>query len=315
MQKQVTKLIWRRHRRTFVLAGLLSLLVAVANDLITLHGLNQTQGHYELVKASINHWEVYNTSNFPAYSFWLLIVAWLLGLVLMNQDLTDNFNQFLFSSGFSRQRVYWTKLWQGLLAMLVIVSLTLAVQYGIFWVSLPARIGFHLAWPGLITSWGYGLAGSLGMFAMCWFAALIVGQTGALVVTLIGFTLSLSGVAAIFEQLDSKGGLGWDLNGAQWAWLSAGSWVVAALILFIWGAYLYQHLSLEHNGEYLLFPGLRVPVYIVFVVYVTGINGFNGTDTYSTIISFLVSAAFGYFWLWRPGIMAKWHRWRSQREG
>lgn len=315
MQKQVTKLIWRRHRRMFVLAGLLSILVGVADDLITLHTLSQTEGHYDLVKTSINQWRVYDGGNFPAYSFWLFIVAWVLGLLLMNQDLTDNFNQFLFSSGFSRQRVYWTKLWQGLLATFVIVVLTLAVQYGIFWVSLPARIGFHLAWPGLITSWVCGLANSLGLFAICWFAALIVGQTGALVVTLIGFTLSLSGVAAIFERLYDKNGIGLGLHGGQLSWLTAGAWVVAALILFIWGAYLYQRLSLEHNGEYLLFPGLRVPVYIVFVLYVTLINGFNNADGYSTIISFLVSAAFGYFWLWRPSIMAKWHRWRSQREG
>jgi len=82
--------------------------------------------------------------------------------------------------------------------------------------------------------------------------------------------------------------------------------------LFVWGAYLYPRLSLEHNGEYLLFPGLKVPVYIVFVVYVTFLNAWNAADGTSAVIAFLVSVAFGYFWLWRPSIMAKWHERRSR---
>lgn len=311
LQKQVTNLIWRRHRRLFAITGGLSLLIALANNLIVLHTLDETTGHQELIGAGIHQWKIYN-GNFEPYPFWLAIVFWMMGLLLMNQDLKDNFNQFLFSSGFSRQRIYWTKLGIGLGSAIAIVAVTLAFQYGMLWLSLPSRIGFQLAWPGLVTSWTYGLASSIGLFSLCWFAALIVGQSGALMVTIIGFSMSLSGLASIGEDVLRTSGL--HLNGVQLTWLVAGIWLVAAVILFVWGSYLYRRLSLEHNGEYLLFPGLRVPVYIVFVLYVTVLNGWNGADNYSAIIAFIVSAAFGYFWLWRPGIMEKWHRWRSKSQ-
>lgn len=305
MQKQVTKLIWRRHRRLFGMAGGLSLLVALASTLITMHTLHNTDHVTTLVGKSINHWEMYNGGYFSVYSFTLYFLFWIMGLLLMNRDLKDNFNQFLFTSGFSRQRVYWTKLVVGLVATTVIAILTMVLQYGIFWVSLPAHVTFQLAWPGLITSWVCGLANSIGFFAICWFAALIIGQTGALVITAGGFTLSLVGVGAMLANIMAP------LTQVQQTWRLAGIWLVAALILFIWGAYLYQNLSLEHNGEYLLFPRLRVPVYLVFVLYVTAINGVNAADGFSAIIAFVLSAAFGYCWLWQAKLGEKWHQWRS----
>jgi len=310
LQKQLNKLIWRRHRRLFGLVGGLSLLAALANNVVVLRGLSNENHVHELVSNKINQWQVYDGNEFTAYSFWLYFAFWILGLVLMNTDLKDNFNQFLFSSGFTRRRVYWTKLGMGLGAVIGVVVLTLAFQYGIFWVSLPAGVGFHLAWPGLITSWAFGLASSIAFFAICWFAALIIGQTGALTITVIGFTWSLAGVINIVNSIFGKGDLG--TNSAQFPWLWTGISLVAALILFVWGAYLYPRLSLEHNGEYLLFPGLKVPVYIVFVVYVTFLNGWNTVDGTSAVIAFLLSVAFGYFWLWRPSIMEKWHERRSR---
>jgi len=310
LQKQLNKLIWRRHRRLFGLIGGLSLLVALSNVVVVLHTLSNENNVHELVSNKINQWQIYDTNEFSAYSFWLYFAFWMLGFVLMNTDLKDNFNQFLFSSGFTRRRVYWTKLGMGLGAAIVVAALTIAFQCGIFWVSLPASVGFHLAWPGLLTSWASGLAGSIGFFAICWFAALIIGQTGALAITVIGFSLSLTGVMNIVESIFGKTGMG--LSSTQFSWLWAGISLVAALILFVWGAYLYPRLSLEHNGEYLLFPGLKVPVYIVFVVYVTSLNAWNAADGTSAVIAFLVSVAFGYFWLWRPSIMEKWHERRSR---
>lgn len=310
MQKQLNRLIWRRHRRVFGIVGGLSLLIALANNVIVLHGLGNSSNAHELVGSNINKWQTYSQSDFSAYPFWLSLAFWMLGILLMNIDLKDNFNQFLFSSGFSRRRVYWSKLGMGLAAAIIIVVLTIIVQYGIFWISLPANIGFHLAWPGLITSWVCGLANSIGVFALCWFAALIIGQTGSLVVTLVGFTLSLTGVASIGESLITMSG--WKLTGGQVTWLASGVWLLLACILFVWGAYLYRRLSLEHNGEYLLFPGLKVPVYIVFVVYVTTLNAWNASDGTSAVVAFIASVGFGYFWLWRPSIMEKWHQRRSR---
>lgn len=162
----------------------------------------------------------------------------------------------------------------------------------IYWLQMPASVTLDLAWPGLITTWLMGLTTSIGFFAICWFAALIIGQTGALWVTLAGFILSLVGIISVNVP-------GFNLLTAQQGqWTEIGAWIVATIILAVWGAWLYQRLSLEHDGEYLLFPGLRWPVYLVFVIYVTVIfsGGFHVTT--AGIIALLVTVIFGYLWLW-----------------
>lgn len=308
MHNQLDRLIWRRHRRLFLVAGGLALLGCFMSTILSLHGLPHSAT--QLVDGNIQNWNVYMGAYFSGFPGWIVAVYWLAGLLIMNQDLKDNFNQFLFASGFSRRRVYWSKIKIAMAALFVIAVLTIALEYGMLWVMKPAGVGFHLAWPGVLTSWIVGLLSSIGMFSLTWFAALIVGQTGALVVTIVGFTLSLVGSSTISVNILRESGVA--LNAEQQTWLMGVSFLVAAIILFVWGAALYNHLSLEHNGEYLLFPKLKVPVYIVFVVYVTSLSVW-GTDGWSLVFWFLASAIFGYCWLWRPRLGEMFHQWRSRR--
>ncbi|WP_158727547.1 ABC transporter permease [Levilactobacillus enshiensis] len=308
MHNQLDRLIWRRHRRLFLVIGGVTLLGCFMSTILSLHTLPSSAT--QLVSGNIQKWDMYSESYFSGYPYWLLAAYWIVGLLLMNQDLKDNFNQFLFSSGFSRRRVYWSKIKVAMGALLVIAILTIALEYGMVWAMKPADVGFHLAWPGVLTSWIVGWLTSIGLFSLTWFAALIVGQTGALIVTIVGFTLSLVGSSTISVNILRESGI--TLNAEQNTWFMAGSWLVAASILFVWGAALYNHLSLEHNGEYLLFPKLKVPVYIVFVVYVTSLSVW-GTDGWSLVFWFLASTIFGYCWLWRPRLGEMFHRWRSRR--
>lgn len=295
MNKQLFQLLWRHYRKRLIALGAISLLVIIGISLADA-GTWVVKPGQRLLSDQVNQWMLYQFSNRGTVSLfpvWLLFVFWVGGFLLMNQDLKDHFNQFLFTSGYRRQTIYWAKLLLGLGVLLGITVMTTGVQYLVYWLKVPAGVTFNLAWPGVLASWGIGLANAVGMFAIFWFAALIIGQTGALIVTVSGFTLSVVGWANVWSQ--------WiKMTPVQSEWVSALGWVVAALILFIWGSVLYARLSLEHNGEYLMFPGLKVPVYIVFVLYVTFLFSVNAGELAPGLTAFIISALFGYWWLWRP---------------
>ncbi|WP_125545184.1 ABC transporter permease [Levilactobacillus lindianensis] len=309
---KLDRLIWRRHRKLMAVIGGIALLGTVMMTLILLHTMKQNpEPNMQIVSGSIHKWQVYRGDYFNAYSWWLVLAFWLGGLEIMHLDLRDHFNEFLFSSGFSRLRVYWAKLRMALGALLGMAAVVIAIQYLLYWLSKPSGATFTLAWPGLITSWAMGLVVSIGMFSLSWFASTIVGQTGSLIVTIAGFTLSLVGSSGIGGNILS--GPWFRISRSALPWIGAGVWLVAAVVLFIWGAVLYQHLSLEHNGEYLLFPRLRVPVYVVFVVYVTWLYSYD-SDVTTMVGAFIFSALFGYSWLWRPRLGEMWHQWRESKQ-
>lgn len=313
-RQKIDQLMWQRHRRILFAIALLTLLGMLIGSLVALHTVVADHGTHQMVNVSlIKQWRPYNGTYFSAYSMWLLLAAWLSGLVVMHLDLRDHFNQFLFSSGYSRKRIYWSKLkvtWSVLLLLNVVAT---AADYLIFWWGTPHGYTWTIAWPGVLTSWLVGAIMSLGLFAITWFASIIVGQSGPLVITVAGFTISLAGFSGIGDTILTRGLF--KLTSDQAMWVGLIVWLIAALVLFVWGAALYQHLSLEHNGEYLLFPRLRVPVYIVFVLYMTLIFSWSAVDGVSAIVAFVLSALFGYAWLWRPRLGEQWHQWRERKQG
>ncbi|WP_024747553.1 ABC transporter permease [Levilactobacillus namurensis] len=304
MTKHLLALFWQRYRQRFwallAISLVMGLILALLN--VTTWNLSATD---TLFGNQIHRWEPYLGSanaTFSLYSYWLVFVFWLGGLFLMLLDCTENFNQFLFASGYRRSVIYWTKLGMSLVGLVAVAVITTLEQYLIYWLHVPHGVTLNLAWPGVLTSWALGLAMSLGMFALSWFAALIVGQTGPLMVTIGGFTISLIGVANIIQGLL----LHW--TNAQRDWLAVGLWLAASLILWVWGAGLFGRLSLEHNGEYLLFPKLRLPLYLVFVVYMTALFTINGTDLMAGVWTFVLTGLFGYGWLWRPHWLEDWRQ-------
>lgn len=307
MTKNLSRLLWQRYRQRFWALPGISVLVGLAIALMDTQTWNQHSS--VLFSDQINQWVVYQNSKLGSvslYSYWFVFMAWLSGLLLMMQDLKENFNQFLFTSGYKRQRIYWTKLGLALGGLLIINVVTALIQYLVYWVKLPHGMQFNLAWPGFLTTWASGLGLALVMFAICWFAALIVGQSGALVITVCGFTLSLTGLATSFQ------GATFRLSTQKVEWLALGIWLLAALILLVWGSFLFSRLSLEHNGEYLMFPKLRLPLYLVFVAYMTFIFSINAGEWQPAVTTFIISAIFGYLWLWRPQVAEQWRRFRHE---
>ncbi|MGP4115737.1 ABC transporter permease [Levilactobacillus zymae] len=306
MTKNLSRLLWRRYRQWFWALLGISVLAGIAIALMD----TESWSHHSSVLFSdqIDQWLVYQNSKYGSvslFSYWFVFIAWLSGLLLMMQDLKGNFNQFLFASGYPRQRIYWTKLGMALTGLVAIDVVTALVQYLIYWLKLPHGMSFNLALPGFLTTWLSGLVLALVMFAICWFAALILGQSGALVITVCGFTLSLVGLNTFFQGKTIL------MATRDVEWLAMELWLLAAVVLLVWGSFLFSRLSLEHDGEYLMFPRLRIPLYLVFVAYITFIFSINSGEWQPTVISFTVAAIFGYLWLWRPQLIEKWHQRRG----
>lgn len=311
-KNRLDQLIWQRHRRMLFAIGAMALFGCIMIALIALHDVAGDHYNHNLVSAvAMQQWEPYRGTYFSGFSVWLMIAAWLAGLEMMHLDLRDNFNQFLFSSGFSRQRIYWSKIKVAFLVLLFIDITATAVQYLIYWVGTPHGYTWHIGWPGILSSWLFGLMISFGLFAISWFASLIIGQGGPLVVTIAGFTFSLGGYSAFGGNIVRKFT---SLSDTQIMWCVLTFAVILALGLLIWGVALYKRLSLEHNGEYLMFPHLRVPVYIVFVIYVTMFFSWTSDGT-SFVLVLLLTLLFGYAWLWRPRLGEQWHQWRERKRG
>ena len=265
-KNRLDQLIWQRHRRMLFAIGAMALFGCIMIALIALHDVAGDHYNHNLVSAvAMQQWEPYRGTYFSGFSVWLMIAAWLAGLEMMHLDLRDNFNQFLFSSGFSRQRIYWSKIKVAFLVLLFIDITATAVQYLIYWVGTPSGYTWHIGWPGILSSWLFGLMISFGLFAISWFASLIIGQGGPLVVTIAGFTFSLGGYSAFGGNIVRKFT---SLSDTQIMWCVLTFAVILALGLLIWGVALYKRLSLEHNGEYLMFPHLRVPVYILSLIHI-----------------------------------------------
>lgn len=304
MTQSLNRLLWRRYRTRFWALLVLSVVIGVGLAILNSTNWQALMTTSDFFTADITKWQVYNDPRYSVsfYTYWVVFIYWLVGIVLVYQDRRENFDQFLFASGYRRHTIYWTKLALAFGGLLVITVLTMAAQYGVYWLNIPARMTFNFAWPGFITTWVVNLAMSWGFFAIAWFAALILGQTWSLLVTLGGFTISLIGVATFIQGLLAK----WTTS--QLEWLSVGLWLTATVILLVWGAYLYDRVTLEHVGEYLMFPALRTPVYIVFVVYMTALFTVNATDLEPAVVTFIITTVFGYWWLWRPTLTGTWHR-------
>lgn len=304
MTQSLNRLLWRRYRTRFWALLVLSVVIGVGLAILNSTSWQALMTTSDFFTADITKWQVYNDPRYSVsfYTYWVVFIYWLVGIVLVYQDRRENFDQFLFASGYRRHTIYWTKLALAFGGLLVITVLTMAAQYGVYWLNIPARMTFNFAWPGFITTWVVNLAMSWGFFAIAWFAALILGQTWSLLVTLGGFTISLIGVATFVQGLLAK----WTTS--QLEWLSVGLWLTATVILLVWGAYLYDRVTLEHVGEYLMFPALRTPVYIVFVVYMTALFTVNATDLEPAVVTFIITTVFGYWWLWRPTLTGTWHR-------
>lgn len=310
MQTSLMQLLWRHYRRRMgalgVIAVLLGFWLAWSETGSWSHQLTGA-----IFDAQIHQWTVYTQATMGSLSLYpggLLFMGLLVGLLLMNGDLKDHFNGFLFMSGYRRTTIYWHKALLGIGTLLAMALVTTVIHYAVYLSHLAPGQTFNLALPGLLTSWGYGFLQTVGFFTIGWFAALIVGQTGPLVITVAGFLVSLIGVVPVIERLWFPTQPVSAQADARLAGVLALGWLLAIVILLPWGAWLYRRLSLENDGHYLLFAGLRWPVFLVYVVYLGLIFVGNHVAWSPMTLIYAAFVVFGYLWLWRPHPLEWWRR-------
>lgn len=219
----VSRMLWLRHRWLYALVIIITLGAATLNASAMVHnyhnavtyarslsmvktktGKRLSQAKYARhlkEQATIYHVENkrmlpanMNTSESGPVSF-MLAVAALLGVALVAWDRMSRFERFVFSSRFSRRKVYWHRLLQGLVVLLVATTLYNAIQFGWGTLAIPARF-FNISLLGMIELWGYNLIADAFLYVVAMAAAVVFGRVIA--------TLVFGGLALVL--LDSLPG-------------------------------------------------------------------------------------------------------------
>lgn len=230
----------------------------------------------------------YGSSFYQENTFYFFVIAAVVGFLLFFFDMKSHFNTLLFSSQYSRPKIYWSKY------LVVGGSLLLSVLLGKLYVLLTIKSGipseyFNGEMSLLVTS---VLAGTcvIGLvFLISSFAGLILGEWVTGVLTLFGFYISLSfffEAIAELEEVFKYYVLGYALTedysrvlsdhlfvaGLNNRAIPTSSFLVyllIALVLLISGQKLFAKVTLENNNKYLVFANLRRPTLIIFMLYCT----------------------------------------------
>ncbi|MGO3838231.1 MAG: hypothetical protein ACTJHZ_07680 [Vagococcus sp.] len=228
---------------------------------------------------------------FNAYDFYnehfLLVFSILVivGFSLFMFDLKTNFNTLLFSSKYTRSSIYWQKYWLvggTLFITLLIAKSVTFLSYQIFIPSTYLNISVYQH----ITSTFSGLILLMSGFIVSSFIGLMMGEWMSASFTLLGlflsFNLFIGNINQAATELFAK-------NQTEPANIVISSVekiipvsqtslkpinillllfiVVLSGMILVAGQLIYQHISLEENGNYLLLPQLKRPVQILFMLY------------------------------------------------
>ncbi|MBP2099647.1 hypothetical protein [Enterococcus rivorum] len=232
--------------------------------------------------------KLYNSFYYKEAFFPLLIFVSATSFLLFFADLKTSFNTFLFSLGTSKKKIYWYKHLLVSVPFLLSILVGKFILTGIILANIPERF-INISSGELLSS----IIGSWITLVFFYSAGSFIGLvTGNLVLaplTVLGFTVTMNWFiagfvngwnyfignhsdAALFYQSDFFYELG--QNKVNWSNVAMTSGVT--LLLIFVSAFLYPKLSLEKNGNYLLFDALRIPVLLLFIFYTTVTFTFSG---------------------------------------
>lgn len=214
--------------------------------------------------------------------FLLISVTIISGFALFFYDNKTNFNTLLFSSKFSKQAIYLAKykiVGGTFLVTLVIAKLVRMLGLVLFIPKEYLNVSFLELLPSQILQ----ISCLMTIFVVSSFAGLILGDWITGIVTMLGFWYMLSGfiygLNSIYVTLmnkEFKNVPGFEI--VNYFELSKKSvseillpilvFLIISIILLLWGNQLYKQLSLENNGNYLMFNHLKKPVQIIFLLFV-----------------------------------------------
>lgn len=214
--------------------------------------------------------------------FLLISVTVISGFALFFYDNKTNFNTLLFSSKFSKQAIYLAKykiVGGTFLLTLAIAKLVRMLGLVLFIPKEYLNVSFLELLPSQILQ----ISCLMTIFVVSSFAGLILGDWITGIVTMLGFWYMLSGfiygLNSIYVTLmnkEFKNVPGFEI--VNYFELSKKSvseillpilvFLIISIILLLWGNQLYKQLSLENNGNYLMFNHLKKPVQIIFLLFV-----------------------------------------------
>ncbi|MEI5992252.1 hypothetical protein A5881_003808 [Enterococcus termitis] len=213
-----------------------------------------------------------------------IIVA--VGFFMFFVDLRTSFNEFLFSLGVSKRRIYFSKL--ALISLPILSSLLLAkiLFVGIITTGVPAEyvnISMMDLSANVLANW----ATYIFYFFIAVFIGLVTGNVILGPLTALGFCLSFEFfitsvinawhyfTKATTDTYVTNKFFVYTVTKDPISILPIILAVFLSLLLFLFGSYLFPKLTLEKKGNYLLFDTLKIPVVIAMTIYVPVVLVFN----------------------------------------
>ena len=210
--------------------------------------------------------------------FLLFIVG--VGLFTSLYDLKTKFNEFIFSSGFSRRRYFWKKSGLIFITTLATIVICMIADVGIAKLLISSNY-FHVSESFLVLKLGHYIAGYTAIYAVGTIVGILVNGILAATITAFGFL----GSWIIFTGAFLNNSMGNPFNYAsEYNMEMMGPSVPVQIVIFLilaalmmWAAsYFFNNLSLEQDGPYLQFNYLKKPLLIFVTLYIGFIIGGQG---------------------------------------
>ncbi|MDA9470394.1 ABC transporter permease [Enterococcus sp. 5H] len=237
---------------------------------------------------------------------WLLIsLISLIGFSLFFVDLKTSFNEFLFSLGVSKRKIYFTKYLLIALPLLFSVLIAKILFIGIVTLGIPSEyvnLNMHQIVMNILALW----SPIVFYFSVSTFIGLVTGHMILGPLTLFGFCFSfeffmtsLTNALYFFTDHTKEVYMGdffqYIITKNPTPLFPIIFALVVSILLTVSGFFLFPALTLEKKGNYLLFDKLKIPVIIATTIYVPIVmvfsQGFSHDESLqSSIVSLLIYA-------------------------
>ncbi|WP_086313196.1 hypothetical protein A5821_000738 [Enterococcus sp. 7F3_DIV0205] len=271
----------------------------------------------------------YYTMYFNENPLLLIAAITIIGFFLFFVDLKTSFNEFLFSLGVSKRKIYYSKLILISFPILISVLLAKILFVSIITTGIPTEyvnISMTDLAVNVLASW----ITCIGYFFISAFIGLVTGNIILGPLTVFGFCASLeffiTGLTNAWYYFTNTTTdivvmnkfFVYTVTKDPVSTVPIIVSLVLSVFLIIFGSFLFPTLSLEKKGNYLLFDRLKIPVVIAMIVYIPIVLVFSGglylggTDS-SPIPSLLfygtITALIGIYLVFRKEI----HEWVNNK--
>ncbi|MHC9536570.1 hypothetical protein ACVQ8P_02065 [Dellaglioa sp. BT-FLS60] len=323
VNKRLNKLIWRRYTAfiALIIGAVIGMALATTSSTIDMKRSNERDSTYQtfvaetkadakeehepvgsLDQAAYQKYQqemgaTYEEIDFNSNSFMLFCGLGLvvLGLFTNLYDLKTNYNEFLFSSPFSRRGIFWRKV--GLIFGTAFLSIVVCSIINIvaIKVAIPSEY-MKVSQMRMLILMLQSLAPLMALYGVGLVIGILVRPELLAILTTFGFL----GSTVLIEQSI--------YNPTTSAWNEAGIYLILGVMTWLIAAYYFNKLSLEHNNPYLQFDYLKIPALIVttgYVAFVIGFSLFSETNDlktiiWGTIISGIIAFITAYIVIFRP---------------